>query len=321
MLRENDSKVDSVLLAIEESDLTQRHLSEGSVAVLRAVTKRMPNCEGTIKETLIAIKREFDAGKISVSDKYLLKDQLLNSQPYSRKIFKKLSPEGRTILTKELNSRYTVGICGIHCEDDFPLRSVSVSCRHEKSFCQPCIAKYIGVKMNSRSSAKEIICPQPQCNAQILPEEILAHVKDDSILRDRVDRFLLRESLRKDPSFKDCAKEGCLSGGFCESWATYFECMECSSKTCIRHGVLWHAGVSCEEYDISLRRLPGDSGIVEFSMSQDAMEKITQICPGCGVRIERSEGCSAMTHCMYGDDLCLKRRKAGGCDHGGGHYW
>lgn len=303
---------------VPEDGGIRRLLSEGSAAVFCAVTKRMPDCKDTVTEALLVIKQAFETRSISEAEKSILKDQLMNNQPYSKEILVKLSSKGKMVLTEELNSRYVVGNCGI-CRDETALKRVSGGCRHEEIFCQNCISEYIGSRINTRSSAKEITCPQPGCKGCVLPEEMLVHVKSSQVLRDRVERFLLRETLREDPLFKDCAKEGCLSGGFFESWASYIVCMECSSKTCVRHDVLWHSGVSCEEYDLSMQ----EEKCADDTSNLKYLEQQTRICPGCGVRVEKESelDCNAMTHCQFGDEGCLRRRRTTGkCNHGGAIY-
>jgi len=311
-----EAVVPSRVLIPEVGDYVERQLSEGSVAILQTVIKRMPDCEAVVKAALLAIKQAVESKNISASDKHILKDQLLNSQTYSKKIFEKLPSEAKKALSEELNSRYIVGDCKICCCENVPLKRVSISCRHSEVLCQDCISQYIDTRMNTRSSAKEIICPE--CRVCILPEEILVHSKGNSVMHSRVERFLLREALREDPSFKDCANEGCLSGGYFDSWASYIVCMECSSSTCIRHGVLWHSGISCEEYDLSLGQ-SADDGILKYLEENGGRQ-----CPTCGNGIQKVDvgDCDALACCQYGNDACLKnRKKPEGCDHGGRNYW
>ena len=107
-----------------------------------------------------------------------------------------------------------------------------------------------------------------------------------------------------------CGSGQLVDGG--ESSYTYFTCIKCkgadyhylrlslnligSATTCIKHRVLMHTGITCDEYDEFLEEdMEG-----EFR-SEYWKECYTKPCPNCGISIEKSDGCDHMTcaYCYY----------------------
>jgi len=70
--------------------------------------------------------------------------------------------------------------------------------------------------------------------------------------------------------------------------------------------------MTCAEYEEQLAAGSKDNACEAWKLAN------TKVCPGCGISIEKSEGCDVMACCTYGDDTCRKKREAGrSCDHGG----
>lgn len=91
------------------------------------------------------------------------------------------------------------------------------------------------------------------------------------------------------------------------------KCNTCGSRTCFTHGVPWHTGLSCEEFDLvqsggldssaasNDEKAPAPQDA--YSLSEDSMRKIeerrateetikqtTKRCPNCGRNIEKNGG-------------------------------
>jgi hypothetical protein len=73
------------------------------------------------------------------------------------------------------------------------------------------------------------------------------------------------------------------------------QCKACEAFTCLRHGIPWHNGMSCAEYDERLRL---DKQHDEDNAATAAFFAAKRkICPGpdCQVSIIKDEGCDHFT--------------------------
>lgn len=60
-------------------------------------------------------------------------------------------------------------------------------------------------------------------------------------------------------------------------------CTACHRRSCIRHGILWHEGQTCEAFDAA--RITA-----EHREEERQTERITRPCANCRARIQRTEG-------------------------------
>jgi len=78
-----------------------------------------------------------------------------------------------------------------------------------------------------------------------------------------------------------------------EELGSVMTCDKCSFKTCVRHKLPWHEGMTCEEFD-------GDESQIE---QEEATAKLlaklaSKICPTCKQGVDRSAGCDHL-RCMF----------------------
>lgn len=65
-------------------------------------------------------------------------------------------------------------------------------------------------------------------------------------------------------------------------------CDRCKAEICFTHRVLWHAGVTCQEYD----EMGDHDETVRKNMAE--IKRTTKPCPFCKTRIKKEGGCDYM---------------------------
>ena len=87
-----------------------------------------------------------------------------------------------------------------------------------------------------------------------------------------------------------------------EEIVTSSECPSCRRLFCAACKVVWHSGLSCEEFG----KLGEDERAKEdLLMMQVAKEKKWRRCPSCKYFVEKREGCKHIT-CRYVLDLTMQ---------------
>lgn len=77
-------------------------------------------------------------------------------------------------------------------------------------------------------------------------------------------------------------------------------CWECGFSTCFEHQLSWHEGLTFAEYDEVLDKKQKRE---VKEASQNYLNENTKGCPGCGIRVEKSNNmCDHMT-CKFPDHL------------------
>lgn len=97
------------------------------------------------------------------------------------------------------------------------------------------------------------------------------------------------------PNFRHCMRSGCTSSQIHDSGVegNIFRCITCNFLVCTTHDEAMYAGETCEQYDAR----KGCERKVQDDASEAKIDEMTKICPGagCGVRIEKNNGCDHMT--------------------------
>mmetsp|Transcript_27302 Transcript_27302/g.49086 ORF Transcript_27302/g.49086 Transcript_27302/m.49086 type:complete len:357 (+) Transcript_27302:259-1329(+) len=159
-------------------------------------------------------------------------------------------------------------------------------------FCRECIASYLEQKIRD-SRVNSLKCPSSDCR-HVYSDE---HIKD--LVPQHYDRYLkykARLELAKDPSsrwctFPDC--EGVMKGSVEKP---LMACPLCKHQQCFKCGAEWHPRKSCEQ-------------LIEKAFTGWAKDKDVQLCPKCGCRIEKSEGCNHMTCLLCQHQWCWLCRR------------
>jgi len=108
----------------------------------------------------------------------------------------------------------------------------------------------------------------------------------------RHEELNLFSSLHSLPDFHYCAYPNCGSGqevigGVKEN--NFFKCVKCNHKTCLKHRVVWHSEMTCQEYETNVE--PNTRWV----------NANTKECPRCKVPIEKADdGCDHMTCKNFG---------------------
>ncbi|CAB4464929.1 hypothetical protein RhiirA5_375821 [Rhizophagus irregularis] len=163
-------------------------------------------------------------------------------------------------------------------------RKITTNCNHELNICKLCVNKYITVQLDYRV---EINCPFNECQQEIQYND-MKEIANKKIF-ERYDKILLYQELREIPEFRWCKNPRCNFGqiyiieGECEPKIT---CEACGKESCYNHDIPWHQGLTCTEFDTKI-----DENKVDKA-TQKYIDKKTQPCPSCGVRIIKNGGCN-----------------------------
>lgn len=91
--------------------------------------------------------------------------------------------------------------------------------------------------------------------------------------------------LRRDPTFRGCARAGCNGGVLVQVGMVHFSCIDCTAITCIRHECLWHEGLTCVEYD-EVKRKEAEARPPDAATEAYLASKVRN-CPKCHTRISK----------------------------------
>jgi hypothetical protein len=178
------------------------------------------------------------------------------------------------------------------------------NCRHR--ICVDCWKDYVASKANDNSGSAG--CPDPDCEAFVAREDF-EHVGLDEgrllVLRSAE----IYDAVRKIPGAKICSSPNCpdafvpekpahvvakIVSPFKQLIAPFMlpqsaECKTCGDAFCAACGKL-HPTMSCKRSE----RVQKRNVIEQEKMKRGANTKV-KFCPGCGVLIEKGEGCNHMT--------------------------
>ncbi|KAK8869304.1 ring finger protein [Apiospora arundinis] len=193
--------------------------------------------------------------------------------------------------------------CAI-CANDVPRASIPSTitgkCSHPNQTCRACIASWIASRLDS-SGHDSLTCPE--CNELLSEIDIKAFAAPE--VYGRYEDQVLRSALSKDPEFHWCVAPGCHAGHLHAGSGPIFRCVQCGNRSCIKHNVLWHEGMTCAEYDSSARSSQREK---EEAASIEKVKETSRPCPGrgCGWRIEKKGGCDHMTCHKCKTEFCWR---------------
>jgi len=177
-----------------------------------------------------------------------------------------------------------------HTKPQAQFKVVTSKCRHPARTCHPCVARFLRVELTSKQ-ATEFRCPEPACKLLLQPHEVSQFL--ETPLQHLLSQTQLKKCLQSMSDFYWCSKPDCGYGGLGDPQLSFFQCEKCSTRTCFRHGVVWHEGISCNDYD-------NDVQSTEDQANAGYIRAHTKPCPKCKVPTEKSEGCDKMqcSQCM-----------------------
>jgi tRNA(Ile)-lysidine synthase TilS/MesJ len=96
-----------------------------------------------------------------------------------------------------------------------------------------------------------------------------------------------------------CPNPACSSGQE-HSDGVLFICTSCSHRFCVRHNMDWHEDETCAEYEERINprgRAPERAEVRrgEDRETKEVVERTSEGCPACGVRISKVDGCDHMS--------------------------
>lgn len=189
----------------------------------------------------------------------------------------------------------------------FPKRAQTAHCTHDVNTCRRCLRKWI------QSSFKTKLWDQincPECGLRMQYDDIREFAPPE-IFR-RYDRLATRAALEAIPGFRWCIAKGCKSGQVHDegSGTPRFKCVSCKASHCVVHGIMWHKGETCTEYDYryvgnngvgmnkgadTSRRTDGKIKKAEEKASKKLIKELAKQCPHCKWNIQKISGCDHMT--------------------------
>ncbi|PVG04573.1 hypothetical protein CPB86DRAFT_777856 [Serendipita vermifera] len=209
------------------------------------------------------------------------------------------SPAGPSRVTLPLQHRCLV--CWEEGED-FPDEPLTPQCKHPSQTCVKCVYGTVRAQLDLERS-RDVCCPTPECRATLSHNDI----KRWSEIADfeRYDRRLTRSALSMQMEFVNCLNPKCNNGQLhpMGEKEPIVKCHSCGEKQCFIHDVLWHNGLTCEEYDRGGKRKRIEK------RTRRLIEGISKPCPNCRVSIEKIEGCDIMA-CKCGHAFCYNCGKS-----------
>ncbi|QRW15794.1 IBR domain protein [Rhizoctonia solani] len=181
----------------------------------------------------------------------------------------------------------------------FAARSPTASCHHGATVCVSCLEQHILIAIH-KSRSVGIRCPHDGCGKMLEYQDVYCSVRDWSMLA-YYEQLLIRREMGNTEQFVWCKNPICTSGQVHKPGPNQpiVTCNTCHQKSCYVHDRPWHEGLSCEDFDIKLRRYEEQDRATRAYLAKN-----TKSCPKCKRKIERNGGCDHMT--------C---QRPGGCGH------
>eukprot|EP00698_Gefionella_okellyi_P023022 TRINITY_DN7730_c0_g3_i1.p1 TRINITY_DN7730_c0_g3~~TRINITY_DN7730_c0_g3_i1.p1 ORF type:complete len:316 (-),score=24.97 TRINITY_DN7730_c0_g3_i1:289-1236(-) len=191
-----------------------------------------------------------------------------------------------TIVIHDFTTRPTeTPTCNVCLEELTPLDTGYRLCSNWCRVHMPCMSHSVDVSLSDNLAPRCISCGTEAHTHRLLrllpPEQ-----------REKLDAYLLRESLKNLPNMRVCPHAGC--GYMVEGEARddpRITCSECKRDYCFKCKSPWHAALNCEQYQ---RKLAEDDP--DFQAWARRAKSKCRYCPRCSSLIEKNGGCDHM-HC------------------------
>ncbi|KAI0539422.1 hypothetical protein GGR58DRAFT_512448 [Xylaria digitata] len=153
---------------------------------------------------------------------------------------------------------------------------------HQPDTCAQCVRVWI--QRSIENQGIHITCPQ--CPSE-LEYSAIKELADEATFQ-RYETLVFNRLLEQDPTFVWCA-HACGSGQLhpTGSYEPIMTCHHCRKQTCVIHGLPWHSGLTCRQFDNSQAK--------DDQASRDLVRGNTKPCPRCRFDIEKAGGCDMMT--------------------------
>jgi len=164
-------------------------------------------------------------------------------------------------------------------------------------FCVDCLRQHLDARLEQygRRRCDQIACPWPGCDRRLEYDEIRLYARPETFAK--YDTYLNINQLSNDPNFRWYLGPGCSGGQVYEgAVGPLVWCADCAFEMCFKHGVPWHVGRSCDEFE--------QDGDPSYRQTQEWVLRNTKPCPACGLRIQKGEACFHMTCRFIFKSLC-----------------
>ena len=168
-----------------------------------------------------------------------------------------------------------------------------------RSICDVCVYQHIQQTFQSLLT-DTLNCPELACQLPFDYHTIRAILllNNNHKLLERYDRFTIHHQLEQMDEFIWCSNVKCQMGQFNEGGEAnnIVTCRSCRHKTCFTHKTPWHAGLTCQEHDLTIGG--------ELKASLHWLHQNTKTCPKCSSQIEKNDGCDHMTCIKCQHEFC-----------------
>lgn len=168
-----------------------------------------------------------------------------------------------------------------------------------RTICDLCLHRHLQ-GMFTNIFTDDVRCPELNCHQKFNYETIkyILERNNDKKLFERYDQFICRHRLEKMNEFIWCSNPKCSfgqlnDGGEANNIVT---CQRCQQKTCFKHKIPWHGGLTCKQYDAQCDK--------QIQASLKWITQYTKQCSKCRFRIEKNDGCDHMTCIKCGYEFC-----------------
>lgn len=219
----------------------------------------------------------------------------------------------------------------------FPISDILPSCQHELHVCRTCLSRHITsqIESNGYNAVGNITCPTPECEHRYTHGEIRCLATPEVFTA--YDRLAVLNEVSNLPHFRWCLREGCNAGGLYEDpllsssspssplptsgapdqetnennnnqnnqatvaseSSTLILCGECHYQMCYTCQTPWHPDLTCAQ----VRSVRDPRNQTQQRRTHRWLARNTKPCPGpgCGVPVQKGDGCFHMTcsRCRY----------------------
>jgi len=192
-----------------------------------------------------------------------------------------------------MDSGFTGGRCGI-CMEERGFLTIVGECEH--AFCHGCLKQYLVLKVKER--AAPITCCAPGCRQQLEPGLVQLVAGQATAVAYERD---LAEAAMRNKTY--CPYPGCGAAYDLEEGTTEVMCFECRRTFCGSCRVVWHRGMTCQQYQELPEHLRAPEDV---ALLRTAKRNRWKTCPGCKNLVSKQEGDCNFMRCRCGLAYCFK---------------
>ncbi|CAO4373382.1 unnamed protein product [Caenorhabditis nigoni] len=198
-------------------------------------------------------------------------------------------PKRKLSATSGVKAKGYCTVCAMEGHAELP----HLACGH--CFCEHCWKSHVESRL-SEGVASRIECMESNCEVYAPQEFVLVIIKSSPALKQKYDRFLLRDMVNSHPHLKFCVGNDCqVIIRSTEAKPKRVTCLACHTSSCVRCGADYHAPTSCDTIRQWMTKCADDSETANYISAH------TKDCPQCHSCIEKAGGCNHIqcTRCRH----------------------